>query len=55
MNYLPRVASNGNPPDLCLLSSRDYRQEHRCPALSGCFKEVFLDSFYKFNSDASWS
>jgi hypothetical protein len=26
-NYLPRLASNHNPPDLCLLSSWDYRCE----------------------------
>jgi hypothetical protein len=25
MNYLPRLASNLNPPDLCLLSSQDYK------------------------------
>jgi hypothetical protein len=26
LNYLPRLASNHNPPDLCLLSSQDYRR-----------------------------
>jgi hypothetical protein len=27
MNYLPRLASNLDSPDLCFLSSWDYRQE----------------------------
>jgi hypothetical protein len=33
MNYLTRVDLNHDVPDLCLLSSRDYRDElpaHRC-------------------------
>jgi hypothetical protein len=29
MNYLPRMPLNCDPPDLCLLSSWDYRCEHR--------------------------
>jgi hypothetical protein len=36
---VPRLASNHNPPDLCLLSSKDYRdcrQSHWCLA-SVCF------------------
>jgi hypothetical protein len=28
LNYLPGLASNRDPPDLCLLSSWDYRREH---------------------------
>jgi hypothetical protein len=28
-NYLLGLAWNHNPPDLCLLSSKDYRQEQR--------------------------
>jgi hypothetical protein len=27
VNFLPRMALNHNPPDLCLLSSQDYRHE----------------------------
>jgi hypothetical protein len=27
MNYLSRLALNRDPPDLCLLSSKDYRCE----------------------------
>jgi hypothetical protein len=27
VNCLPRLASNYNPPDLCLLSSKDYKRE----------------------------
>jgi hypothetical protein len=33
MNYLPRLSSNSDPPDLCLLGRFDYRCEHWCPAL----------------------
>jgi hypothetical protein len=32
MNYLPGLASNLNPLDLCLLSSWDYRGESPAPA-----------------------
>jgi hypothetical protein len=32
MNYLPGLASNHNPPDLCLLSSWDYRREPLAPS-----------------------
>jgi hypothetical protein len=35
-NYLPGLASNYDPPDLCLLSSWDYRRESwRPPILHG--------------------
>jgi hypothetical protein len=30
VNYLPRLASNLDPPNLCLLSSKDYRCEPQC-------------------------
>jgi hypothetical protein len=30
-NYLPRLASNHEPPDLCLLSSWGYRNESPVP------------------------
>jgi uncharacterized membrane protein SirB2 len=30
LNYLLRLASNLNPPDLCILSSKDYRYEPWC-------------------------
>jgi hypothetical protein len=32
MNYLPRLDSNLDPPDLCLLSSYDYRPEPPAPS-----------------------
>jgi hypothetical protein len=35
MNYLPRLASNYDPPDLCLMSSYDFRCEP--PVLSLTF------------------
>jgi hypothetical protein len=33
MNYFPGLASNHDPPDLCLLSSEEYRRETLAPAL----------------------
>jgi hypothetical protein len=33
VNYLPSLASNLDPPDLCLLSSLDYRCEPPVPGL----------------------
>jgi hypothetical protein len=32
-NYLPGVALNHDPPDLCFLSSWDYRREPLAPSL----------------------
>jgi hypothetical protein len=34
MNYLPGLALNCDPPDLCLLSSQDYRCEPLVPGPS---------------------
>jgi hypothetical protein len=31
-NFLPRLASNHDPPDICFLSNWDYRCEPLCPA-----------------------
>jgi hypothetical protein len=31
MNYLPGLASKRNPPDLCLLNSKDYQHEPLVP------------------------
>jgi hypothetical protein len=33
VDYLPGLASNHDPPDLCLLSSWDFRQEPPVPGL----------------------
>jgi hypothetical protein len=32
MNYLPELASNCDPPDLCFLSSKNYRYETLAPS-----------------------
>jgi hypothetical protein len=32
-NYLPRLASNHDPPDLCLPSSQDYKHEPLMPGI----------------------
>jgi hypothetical protein len=37
VNYLPRLASNPNPPDLCLLSSWDYWHEPLAPGSTFIF------------------
>jgi hypothetical protein len=43
MNYLPRLTSNCDPPDLCLLSSQDYRREPLVPSLTEfCFCFFFF-------------
>lgn len=40
--FLPRVASDSNPPSLCLRSSWDYRDEPWCPAAE-FYQEWVLD------------
>jgi hypothetical protein len=48
MNYLFKLASNLDPPDLCLLSSWDYR--HEAWGTSTQQKAVFLiDNFLKLD------
>jgi hypothetical protein len=42
MNYLPRLASNLDPPDLCVLSSQDSRCEPPTPARL-CYCSYFTD------------
>jgi hypothetical protein len=37
VNYLARLASNFDPPDLCLLSSEDYKHEPLAPGKSAFF------------------
>jgi hypothetical protein len=39
MNYLPELASNCDPPDLSLPSSKDYRSESLVPG----WKDIFND------------
>jgi hypothetical protein len=34
MNYLPGLVLNHDSPDLCLLSSWDYRREPLCPVVT---------------------
>jgi hypothetical protein len=38
MNYLLGLASNCDPPDLCLLTSQDYRHESLAPGWDGPLK-----------------
>jgi hypothetical protein len=40
MNYLPRLASNLNPPDLYILSSCDYRHESQVPGQEAAFDQT---------------
>jgi hypothetical protein len=42
VNYLPGLASNHDPPDLCLQSSQDYRREPLVPG----FTRIFLNECY---------
>jgi hypothetical protein len=41
MNYFPKLASNHDSPDCCLLSSKDYRHEPQVPSLG----YLFLSSY----------
>jgi hypothetical protein len=49
MNYLPGLASNSDHPDLCLLSSEDYRHEHWCARLFP-FKIIILMNCFRLFS-----
>jgi hypothetical protein len=42
VDYLPGLALNCNPPDLCLLSSWDYSHEPPAPFQFFCFEVVLL-------------
>jgi hypothetical protein len=42
VNYLPRLALNCDPPDLCLLSRYDYRYEPPAPSLYVDFWGTFV-------------
>jgi hypothetical protein len=44
VNYLPRLASNLDPPDPCLLSSLDYRREQPAPGCSEFLNKHFLNA-----------
>jgi hypothetical protein len=44
-NYFPGLASNWDPPDLCLLSSYDYRHE---PSMPGFYYAYRLLSFLRY-------
>jgi hypothetical protein len=45
MNYLPLLALNCDPPDLCLLSSKDYGREPLAPSLQFIIPD-FCTNFY---------
>jgi hypothetical protein len=47
-NYLPRLALNRDPPDLCLLSSWDYRREPPAPGMTLNFVLVFLNAIFLY-------
>jgi hypothetical protein len=44
VNYLPGLASNLNPPDLCLPSSEDYRREPPAQGLALARQALFCSS-----------
>jgi hypothetical protein len=44
MNYLPRLSSNHDLPDLCLLSSQDCRLELLTPSLVSIFMEKKIEA-----------
>jgi hypothetical protein len=46
LNYLPGLASNCDPPDLCLLSSWDYRHEPLAPSSSSLFLNEYINFKY---------
>jgi hypothetical protein len=47
MNYLTGLASKHDPPDLCLLSSEDYRRETLVLDSSLSFLIVYILTSYK--------
>jgi hypothetical protein len=48
---LPRLASNHNPPDVCLLSSGDYRHEPPAPADGASLRRTELDELLVLRKD----
>jgi hypothetical protein len=52
-NYLPWLSLNHDPPDLCLLSSQDYRHEPPAPSL--LYESLLFNRFRQFVYFYPWT
>jgi hypothetical protein len=54
-SFLPKLVLNHNPPNLCPLSSRDYRSEPQCSAIFLFLYNIFLCiQLFKRGGEKTW-